>query len=335
MILLCYAAIMAGSKAATGVLYILREAYIVLVIEQYWSFINSSLSTDSAKKLNGPITGISTLGAIGGGLIGSGLAVPLGTTSLILFAGVSLVPAALASDWGYRKAGEPAPTALERRKAAEKPKGRMGLRELRSTPLLSLILVIVILSQVISAVLYLDFQTILQNEIPDANLQTEWSLAFYSRVNALALVLNFVGVPLLMRYLPVAGVHFLIPAIHATSCAILIGSPSLAMAGAAFLLFKGFDYSLFRAAKEVLYIPLSFDSRYRAKELIDVFGYRFSKGVTALLITFVQAAGVVIAAGTYASIALIAAIAWLALLPSLRKRYRAHEAGTVSLESPS
>ena len=46
------------------------------------------------------------------------------------------------------------------------------------------------------------------------------------------------------------------------------------MLALAFFLFKAFDYSIFRAAKEVLYVPLSFDERYRAKEIIDVLGYR-------------------------------------------------------------
>jgi len=38
------------------------------------------------------------------------------------------------------------------------------------------------------------------------------------------------------------------------------------------------DYSVFRASKEILYIPLSFDARYRAKEVIDAFVYRGAKG---------------------------------------------------------
>ena len=59
-------------------------------------------------------------------------------------------------------------------------------------------------------------------------------------------------------------------------------SPGLLTASIAFLVFKSVDYSLFRAAKELLYVPLPFDARFRAKELIDVFGYRFGKGSSSL-----------------------------------------------------
>ena len=52
-------------------------------------------------------------------------------------------------------------------------------------------------------------------------------------------------------------------------------------------MFKALDYSVFKAAKEILYIPLPFAARYRAKEVVDVFGYRLSKGGVSLLIEFV------------------------------------------------
>jgi AAA family ATP:ADP antiporter len=87
------------------------------------------------------------------------------------------------------------------------------------------------------------------------------------------------------------------------------------------MVFKGLDYSVFRAAKEILYIPLSFDARYRAKEVIDVFGYRFSKGGSALLVVLGQKAGVVLESG-YAVIALAAAAAWLLLAVPLGTFYR-------------
>lgn len=317
IIFTCYLAIRAGSDVATGVLYVFRQAYIVLIIEQYWSLINSRFDTPTARKLNGPITGISTVGAILGGDLVSRLAVPLGTEALLLFGAATLVPAALLSEWGFSKVEEPRPeTVLEARR-----KERMGLKEFRSYRLLVILLGIVMLTQVLSAALGLQFQTILQREIPDPDLQTQWSGGFFMWVNALALGLDFIGAPLLLRFLPVTAVHFLIPGIHLLACSILLASPGLGTAAAAYLVFKGFDYSVFRAAKEILYIPLSYNARYRAKEFIDVFGYRFSKGGTALAITFARLGGVVITTG-YTLIALGAAGLWMALLVPLSRHYR-------------
>ena len=98
-------------------------------------------------------------------------------------------------------------------------------------------------------------------------------------------------------------------------------TPSVATSGTAFLLFKAFDYSIFRAAKEILYIPLSFDARYRAKEFIDVFGYRFSKGAISLVVALGQRAGLVFESA-YGLLALTASSIWLALVWNLSRHIK-------------
>jgi predicted MFS family arabinose efflux permease len=65
VIVCCYLVLLTGSKEITPVLFLFKELYIVLLIEQYWSYINSSISSYTAKKINGPITGIAGIG--GGG----------------------------------------------------------------------------------------------------------------------------------------------------------------------------------------------------------------------------------------------------------------------------
>ena len=50
-----------------GVLFVFKESYVVLLIEQLWSFINSRLSKEWARRLNGPICGVAGLGAMAGG----------------------------------------------------------------------------------------------------------------------------------------------------------------------------------------------------------------------------------------------------------------------------
>lgn len=311
-------AIGAGSRVATGVLYIVREAYVVLLIEQYWSFINSSLGRNEAKKLNGAVMGIASLGAILGGVLVHRLAQPLGTQVMPFFAAAALLPAAFISDLGYAKVGEP------QRQEDESPKGHMGLREFSSTPLLVIILLLIVTTQVVSTALDLRFQGILQDAIPDPDQQTSFSGGFFAGLNGAAAFLQFVVTPVVLRFVPLPLVHVAIPLIHLVACSALLASPSLMTAGTAYMLFKSFDYSVFRAAKEILYIPLSFDARFRAKELIDVFGYRFSKGGCSLLIVFVQKAGLVLGAG-YTLIALGASVAWLMLCFPLRKFYAAEE----------
>jgi AAA family ATP:ADP antiporter len=310
-------AVRLGSHVATGILYIFREAYVVLLIEQYWSFINSSLGETEAKKLNGAITGIASIGAIVGGLLVKVLAEPLGTVAMPFFAAAALIPAAALSDLGYAKVGEPAHSPAQ----IARGRGHLGLRQFAASPLLVFILLVIVATQVVSTALDLRFQGILQDVMPEMDKQTAYSGGFFAVLNGVAAFFQFIVTPVLLRFVPLRAVHIGIPAVHLATCAVLTALPSLATAGAAYMVFKGLDYSVFRAAKEILYIPLSFDARYRAKEVIDVFGYRFSKGGSALLVVLGQKAGVVLESG-YAVIALAAAAAWLLLAVPLGTFYR-------------
>ena len=57
------------------------------------------------------------------------------------------------------------------------------------------------------------------------------------------------------------------------------------MLGAALFLSKTVDYSVFRASKEVLYVPLPFTARYRGKLTIDALIYRSTKGLASALLS--------------------------------------------------
>ena len=81
-----YGAIAAGWNLAAAILYIVREAYIVLLMEQYWSFLNSTLGEANARRLNGPICGIGSGGSIIGGILVGTLATKVGTPALLLLA---------------------------------------------------------------------------------------------------------------------------------------------------------------------------------------------------------------------------------------------------------
>src|SRR5690606_31205225 len=145
------------------------------------------------------------------------------------------------------------------------------------SPLLVLLLSVIILTQVVSAVLGLSFQGVLQDVMPDPDLQTAYSYSFYAWLNGFAALAQFILAPILLRYVKPAIVHVAMPLVHVATCALCLGAPSLETIAFAYLVFKCVVYSVFRAAKELLYMPLPFDARYRAKEVIDVFGYRFSK----------------------------------------------------------
>lgn len=303
----CYAGVRLGLRPFTGVLYVLREAYIVLLIEQYWSFINSTFVASDARKLNGPICGIASIGAIAGGYLVGRTAKPLGSETLLLFAAASLLPAAILAALAFRLGGEPAPTKTER----QAHRGELALGLFLQNRTLLLLAILITCTQVVSTVLDLRFNGILQEAYPVKDERTAWSGNFYGHLNLVAFVFQFAVTPLLLRFCPLRLVHLAIPLVHLSACSTLLAHPTLFTSGLAFLSFKTLDYSVFRAGKEILYIPLSFDARYRAKQVIDAFVYRASKGGMSLLLAAAAQVFGRLPGLTYPLTAMTSALAWL------------------------
>ena len=312
-----YGMLLKGYALAAALVYVFREAYIVLIIEQYWSLVNSTLSSEQARRINGPFCGLASLGSIAGGLLVGRWAERLGSETFLIFTAVSLFPAAACAALAYAFAGEPKPTEVEK----DGRLGHVGVRVLFQSRYLVSLFLLSITTQVVSTVLDLRFNGLVEIEIPDKDARSAFFGNFYASLGATAAVLQFIAVPLTLRFISLRIVHLGIPAIHLIICAILTISPSLRSGSMAYLLFKAFDYSFFRGGKEIFYIPLSFDARYRAKQVIDTFGYRFAKGGSAGVIVLVglivQIPGI-----AFSVTAMIMTTIWSVIVSNLTTQYQ-------------
>jgi len=308
LIMGCFYAISHGSRGASVVLYVVRESYIVLLVEQIWAFINSALRADDCRKLNGPICGVASLGAICGGLMVRQWVTAIGSANMLVFAAASLVPTGIFAVLAYRAGGEPQPSVAE----AHGRQGHGGARILLQTPILRRLAVIILLTQVISTVLDLNLSRMVEATIASTDERTRWFSGFYMQINIWAAFGQFVATPFLLTMVPLRMIHIAIPLIHAAMGVLTLAMPSRTTAAAALTVFKVFDYSLFRGAKELLYVPLTYDARYRAKELIDAFGYRAAKGIVSaglVLTSRVMTIPVI----TYGVAAVAAAVCWVGM----------------------
>jgi len=317
----CYLGLRGGFPIAAGLAYVFREAYIVLLVEQYWSFINSVLVPSQGRRFNGPITGVASLGAITGGLLVNRWAEGLGSETLLLFAAASLVPASLLAWVAYRWGGEPQPSPEE----ARGRQGHLALKLLWRSRYLLLIAGVIVATQVVSTVLDLRFSGLVEVALPVKDERTAFFGGFYATLNAVASVLQFLVAPLLLHYVPLRGVHASLPLLHFAASLGLLIHPSLWTGAGAFLLFKAVDYSIFRAGKEIFYIPLPFDARYRAKEVIDAFGYRFAKGAASGLLALAGRLWGPLPGSTYPLLAMLSAGIWLGLIRRITRAYQEME----------
>jgi AAA family ATP:ADP antiporter len=305
-----------AGKWLAFLLLVFKESYVVIISEQYWSFINSVLRDEEGKVFNGPVAGLGALGSLTGGWLLGRYAVGFGTDIFVLLAAVMILPALWLAWLAYGSAGEPKPAAEE----AGGKKGHLHLGILTENRTVLFIAFIIFSAQVVATALDFRFTQLVQDYMPLKDLRTAYLGNFWMRVNIFSFAMQFLATPLLLRYIPRRGILTAIPAVHIVTCLLLLLYPSLGLAATAFLLFKGMDYSIFRASKETLYIPFSYDTRYRAKQVADAFTYRFAKGLTATWVSGMKTLGT-IAPGFYPALGVIFSGAWLIMsFPLTAKR---------------
>ena len=94
--------------------------------------------------------------------------------------------------------------------------------------------------------------------------------------------------------------------------------PALAIISIGFITCKTLDFSVFGVIKEMLYVPLNPDEKFRAKAVIDVFAYRTSKAVASIMIILATS---FLSSGSLAWITLALTCLWIASVSYGLKEY--------------
>ena len=140
-------------------------------------------------------------------------------------------------------------------------------------------------------------------------------------MNMLSGLFQFVGGYFMIHSLGVRRSHFLIPLILCCSAIVSFFIPSFAVITFSYVLLKAIDFSLFGVVREMLYIPMQLDEKFRAKAIIDVFAYRTSKAVVSLAILALQATlgAILLPAVGGVSIAIFAL--WMIVVSNMFKKH--------------
>jgi AAA family ATP:ADP antiporter len=164
-----------------------------------------------------------------------------------------------------------------------------GLKMIGSSRYLTFILAIVVLMQLCSTLIDFQFNTILEKTILQKDLRTEYTGRIFGIVHATTISLQLFGSFLLIHFLGIKRSHLLIPFLLCLNSVAFQFFPVFGVISFAYLSIKSCDFSLFGIIKELLYIPLKPDEKFRAKAVIDVFAYRSSKAIASALILGLQA----------------------------------------------
>jgi AAA family ATP:ADP antiporter len=278
-----------------------KDVYIVLLIEAFWTLANSSFGKGTATWVYGVFCAAGSFGGMAANALGSRVAVAYGSESEIWLCVPVLVVA-----WGISFL-VPAPAAESLRSPTRAPVGD-GLRLLRTSKPLLAMLVMVLAVQLVVTLVDVEFPRAAEAAFADTDGRTAALHGVYFWISTGALIMQLLS-GVVMKVLGVGGTLLAIPVTIALTIAGLLVSPVFAMAAAAKVLGKVFDYSVFRTAKEVLYIGMSRRERTEGKALVDILTYRVAKGGASLVLQLLVLLGALSLAPW---LALVFVGAWLA-----------------------
>jgi ATP/ADP translocase len=249
------------------------------MFKQIWSLIHSTIESSRAKYLYGTIFGMGTLGSTLGGLVPGFLATQMGSEQLFF----CTLPLYGALFLFYRKAYQNSPVTPKEFGGSKEP-----LSTLFKSPYLISVLLLVVFMQVSVGLMEFQFNSYLEQHILDKDLRTEYMGRLLSTMNLLSGGLQFFGSFLMVQTLGIRGSHLAVPFLLLVNVLGMLAFPSFAVLTAAFVFLKAVDFSLFGVIREMLYIPMQLDQKFRAKAVIDVFAYRTAKALVGLSVFGLQ-----------------------------------------------
>ncbi len=294
-----------GIAWSSFTLFIIKDIYIMILLEQVWSYFNTVNSVRSARLLSGPLMAVVSIFSISAGKFLSSYASEIGSVNTIALGATVLLPCSLFMHWGLKKVK----LNIEPR---DEPNERMGLGPLKKNPALFALFFVIFTSQILATATTLRLQSAVSDFIPLVDEQTAYFANYYANIDSVAMVFQFLITPLALSFVPLSFIHILIPFLHCILGVWVLQSSDLNRIMLTSLIFKSIDYSLYKGAKEMIYVPLSDEVRYRTKQIIDVFGYRFGKGSISMFFGALKS-GFKVADVTYSYVALGAGVIWLGL----------------------
>ena len=265
-------------------LYLWKDIFIILMFQQLWSVIHATINSSRAKYLYGIIFGMGGLGSVAGSFITSAFAVSLGSERLLL----ATIPFYFFTAAAYILAFKARDLIPEKqnitRMSVDSTDVLGGMKLIHKSKFLIFILSIVLSMQVTSTILDYQFSSYLEQAIVIQDLRTAFLGKFFGIVNTVNIALQFFGGYVLVRLLGLERSHLFIPIVLSLFAVGFIAFPTFPFICLYFAHIKAFDYSLFGIIKEMLYIPLKVEEKFKAKAIIDVFVYRTAKACASLII---------------------------------------------------
>lgn len=325
------------------VFYVWVSMFNLFVASVFWSLCADIARPEQGKRLFGLIAAGGTVGALTGPALTRLLAEHVGTAVLLVISAALLelavwlargldaadrrLQARRAEAAAAHEAAAPheataavapaAPSAIAAPRPAIGGSPFAGLTRILRVPYLAGIAGYMLCTATLATFVYLRQAGIVKAELPDRAARTSFyaEIELWSSLATLGVQVLFTG--RLLRWLGVGVVLALLPLAQCAGALLLTEDPTLAMTTLVYPLGRALTHSLSRPSRELLFTAVPREDKFKAKNVIDTFVYRFGDFGSVWLVHGLAVAGV---AAAFAILPIGGL--WLALSIALGAGYR-------------
>ena len=163
-----------------------------------------------------------------------------------------------------------------------------GIQLILNSRVLVFIALSVLFMQLSATLIDYQFNTFLETTIIGKDLRTEYTGRMQVIGLGFTVFMQFFGTYLLVKRVGIKRLHIAFPSILCIMSMLCFLFPGFGIVTFTVILLRSYNSSLFSIIKEMLYIPLNSDQKFRAKAFIDVFLFRFAKIFASLIILSLQ-----------------------------------------------
>ena len=276
-------------------LYAWVSIYGLLVTSQFWLLANAVFTPSQSKRVFAALSVGAILGAVAGGEITGVLVDVLGMESIdLLWVTAAVLTASVGlSRWIRYRHRQYGGTLGDQPAQADVQEGTSATEEnepgsawdiIRQSRHIQLIVGVIAVTVVTTTFVDYQFKTVASAAYPDEDALTTFMGRFYGRVSLIALFVQFVVAPRLMRIVGIGGALSLLPAGLALGTLGMIVMPGL-VAG---VMLRGtgqsLKHSVDKTGRELLFVPVSLQKKKRIKVFIDLFVDQGAQGVGGALL---------------------------------------------------
>ena len=309
-----------GSTATAIAFYIFVDIFSVILVEQFWSLTVSISDTGEGKKSFWFVGTGGLAGGLCGGLLAGFLVknTALNTPDLLYVCAALLLATLVHNILMWRKGmfeelpDQPSSGAV-----------RIDWSALLSNRYIVLIAALLCLSQLVQALVEFQFVSIIEREYTELAERTVFIGWFLAMMGVFSIAVNLLITPLIHRYFGIFAGLLIQPVVIASCSFVFFFHATLTSVSIMKLSDRGLSYSINRASKELLYIPIDPVQTYQVKAWIDMLGYRLFKVLgSGLIILATQYLPVSLDVGELSLLTVCICGVWLVFIGVLSASYR-------------